>query len=110
MSERVNILLIAHSGIRPKNDPLYGMVPYDQWDLRIQKQSADAVKQYVDMILFANLEATFDKDSPKARKGRKVLSGDRLLFTQPLTGVEAKNRYDLQSPLEFSWAALSEGI
>jgi hypothetical protein len=32
------------------------------------------------------------------------------MYTQPTTGIESKNRYNLENPMEFSWAALSEGI
>ena len=109
MSERFNILLIAHSQVKNQIDPILSG-SYDQHQIKIQEKSAAIIKQSVDLILFANLDVSLSKESPKARKGRGLVSGDRVLYTQPITGAEAKNRYNLESPLEFSWAALSDGI
>jgi hypothetical protein len=109
MSERYNVLLTAHAHVKTFTDPSLS-TPYDRWVMKIQDKSAEIVRQMVDLILFVQLETTVQKDTPKARKGRGIVSGDRVLWTQPATGFEAKNRYDLESPLEFSWEALSEGI
>jgi AAA domain len=109
MSERFNVLLIAHAHIKTFTDPSLS-TPYDRWVMKMHEKSAEIVRQMVDMIVFAQLETTVQKDTPKARKGRGIISGDRVLWTQPATGFEAKNRYDLESPLEFSWEALAEGV
>ena len=109
MSERFNVVLLAHSHLKTVNDPMLSAA-YDLHKIKIHDKSAEIIRQMVDLILFANLDVSVTKETPKARKGRSVMSGDRLLWTQPVSGVEAKNRYDLESPLEFSWAALSDGI
>jgi AAA domain len=109
MSERYNVLLTAHAHVKTFADPSLS-TPYDRWVMKIHDKSAEIIRQMVDLILFVQLETTIQKDTPKARKGRGIVSGDRVLWTQPATGYEAKNRYDLESPLEFSWEALSEGI
>jgi hypothetical protein len=109
MSERFNILLLAHSQLKTINVPR--LAPsFDQYRIKIQEKSADIIRQMVDMILFVDLDITIDKESPKARKGRGIISGDRIMWTAPMTGIEAKNRFELDNPMEFSWAALSEGI
>jgi hypothetical protein len=109
MSERFNIVLIAHSNIRPINDPILG-APYDTYGIKVHYRSAEIIKQMVDMILFAQIETTIAKDSPKAKKGRGIVSEDRIMRTAPGTGYEAKNRYQLENPMEFSWEALQVGI
>jgi hypothetical protein len=109
MSERFNVLLIAHAHVKTFNDPSLS-APYDQWKMKIHDKSAEIIRQMVDLILFAQLETTLQKDTPKARKGRGIVSGDRVLWTEPATGFEAKNRYELDSPIEFRWETLSEGI
>jgi hypothetical protein len=109
MSERFNVILIAHSMIKTIADPALSS-PYDCWQLRVQERSAAIVYQAVDMILFGNLDTTIQKDTPRARKGRGIVSGDRLLWTEPSSGIVAKNRFNLESPLEFSWNALAAGI
>jgi DNA polymerase III delta prime subunit len=109
MSERWNILLIAHAGVKVITDPQLG-TPYDQWQLRLQDRSADILKQSVDLLLFAQLARTIDKETPRSRKGRAIVSEDRELWTSPVTGVLAKNRFGLENPMEFSWQALEQAI
>jgi hypothetical protein len=109
MSERWNILIIGHSVIKSINDPSLG-TPYDQWKMRLPDKSQDVIKQAVDLIMFVNLARTIDKESPKSRRGRAIVSDDRELWTSPTTGIECKNRFSLSSPMEFSWEALEKGI
>jgi hypothetical protein len=109
MSERFNVLLTAHAHVKSFSDPSLS-APFDIWKMRIHDKSADVIRQMVDLIMFVNLETIIQKESQKARKGKGIVSGDRVLWTQPATGFEAKNRYDLESPLEFSWEALAEGV
>src|SRR5262245_1439262 len=108
MNERFNIILTAHSQLRTINDPVLN-AGYDVHRIKVQEKSAEIIRQMVDLILFVNFETVIDRETPKARKGRGII-GDRVMYTQPQTGLEAKNRYNLDSPLEFSWAALSDGI
>jgi hypothetical protein len=109
LSERMNVLLIAHSHLRTITDPMLGTA-YDVHEMKIQQKSVELIRQSVDLILFARMATTIAKDSPKARKGRGIVSGDREMYTQPTTGIEAKNRFNLESPMEFSWEALQAGI
>jgi hypothetical protein len=109
MSERFNIILIAHSHIRSINDPALG-TPYDTHEIKVHAKSAEIIKQMVDLLLFVQIETTVQKDTPKAKKGRGIVSEDRIMRTAPGTGYEAKNRHQLENPMEFSWEALQAGI
>lgn len=109
LSERMNVLLIAHSHLRTVSDPMLAAA-FDIHEMKIQQKSAELIRQSVDLILFARIATTVAKDSPRARKGRGIISGDRELYTQPTTGIESKNRFALESPMEFSFEALQKGI
>jgi hypothetical protein len=109
MNERFNIILIAHSSVKVFTDPSLS-APYDTWQLRLQERSSSILYQAVDTILFVNLDTTIQKDSPKARKGKGIVSGDRLLWTEPGTGYIAKNRFNFPNPMPFEWAALEQAI
>jgi hypothetical protein len=109
MSERFNVILLAHAHLKTVNDPSMS-AGFDLWRIRLHDKSAEIIRQMVDLLLFAQLETTVTKDSPKARKGRGIVSGDRQIWTQPATGFEAKNRFSLPSPMPFEWAALEEAI
>ena len=62
----------------------------------------------VDLILFAKMEVTINKDSPKAKKGRGIVSEDRIIYCNPVTGVECKNRFNMPDTIEFSYAAIAK--
>jgi hypothetical protein len=109
MSERFNVILLAHSHLKTINDPMQGAA-YDLHKIKIHDRSAEIIRQMVDLILFANLDLNVAKDTTKARKGRGITSGDRLLWTAPGTGYEAKNRYHLENPMPFEWEALAAAI
>jgi hypothetical protein len=109
LSERINVVLVAHSHLRTVNDPMLATA-YDIHEMKIQQKSAELIRQSVDLILFARIATTVAKDSPKARKGRGLVTGDREMYTQPTTGLESKNRFNLESPMEFSFEALQNGI
>src|SRR3990167_435927 len=53
---RLNIILLAHSHVRPFNDPLGA--PYDRYEVRMHKGSADLWKAWADAILFACFDVT----------------------------------------------------
>lgn len=109
LSETKTVLLLAHSHLRTINDPMLSTA-YEIHELKVAAKSAEIIRQYVDFIVFGKVSMTVSKDTPKARKGRGIVSSDREMHTQPATGLECKNRYGLPSPMEFSWAALQQGI
>jgi hypothetical protein len=109
MSELWNILLISHAQIKTITDPQVG-TPFDIWKMRVADKSQDVIKQSIDLLLFVNLARTVSKDSPRARKGRAIVSEDRELWTAPTTGIEAKNRMGLPSPMPFDWQVLQNTI
>jgi hypothetical protein len=83
---------------------------YDLHKIKIHDKSAEIIRQMVDLICFANLDVSVAKETQKARKGRGIVTGDRLMWTGPITGIEAKNRFDLENPIPFTWEALEQGI
>ena len=107
LSEKMNVWLICHSQLKTVNDPTLS-TGYDVYDLKLQAKAADVVQQKVDCILFGKMEINVSKDNPKAKKGRGVNTGDRLLYCQPATGVMAKNRYDMPETIEFSYEAIEK--
>lgn len=109
MSERWNVLLIAHSTVKTFSDPSLNAA-YDQWRMRLHPSAGDIVKQSVDLLMFANIERTIDKDTPKAKKGRAIVGEDRVLWTAPTTGIECKSRFPLPNPMPFEWEALQAGV
>jgi hypothetical protein len=109
MSERWNVLLLSHATVKTITDPALA-TSFDMWRMRLPEKSADIVKQSVDLLLFVNLQRTIAKETPKARKGRAIVSDDRELWTAPTTGIETKNRFNLPNPMPFEWAVLEAAV
>ena len=107
LSEKMNVLMIYHSQLKAVNDPTLS-TSYDVYDLKLHPKAVDVVQQKVDCILFGKMEISVTKDSPKARKGRAINTGDRLLYCQPQTGIMAKNRYEMPDTIEFSYEAIEK--
>jgi len=109
MSERFNVILLAHSHVKSIVDPIQATA-YDAHEIKVHAKSVEIIKQMVDMILFVQIEVNVTKESAKARKGRGIVGEDRIMRTAPGTGYEAKNRYALDNPMEFSWSVLMDGV
>jgi hypothetical protein len=109
ISEKTAVWLICHSHMKSVNDPILG-TPYDTYELKLQTKSVEIVRQMVDLILFGKMEVVINKESPRAKKGRGVVTEDRILYCTPTTGVEAKNRMNFPDTLDFSYAAIAKAM
>jgi hypothetical protein len=107
ISERTAVWLVCHSHMKSVNDPIIG-TPYDTYEMKLQTKSVEIVRQMVDLILFGKMEVVINKDTPRAKKGRGVVTDDRLLYCNPTTGVECKNRMNFPDTMEFSYAAIAK--
>jgi hypothetical protein len=56
------------------------------------------------------MEIVINKDTPRAKKGRGIVTDDRTLYCNPVTGVECKNRYGFPDTIEFSYAAIAKQL
>jgi hypothetical protein len=109
LSERMNVVLIGHSHIRSIADPTLS-APYDSFELKLDKKASELIYQFVDAMLFVKIETTLSKENPRSKKGRAIIGNDRIMITEPTTGVVAKNRWQLEAEMPFSWDALTKGM
>lgn len=100
----INVILTAHAAMRKFEQP-DEMGSYDRWELKLnnsQKCSiAGMVKEWADMVLFANYETIVVKNENK--KG-KAQGGQRVMYTTHHPCWDAKNRFDLPEKLPFDFA------
>ncbi|WP_459997774.1 ATP-binding protein, partial [Paradesulfitobacterium aromaticivorans] len=72
----INVVLTAHAQMRKFEQP-DEMGAYDRWEMKLQKKTAPLVKEWADMVLFANYETyvvkTDDKKN-KAQGGKRVIN------------------------------------
>lgn len=103
----INVVLTAHAQMRKFEQP-DEMGAYDRWELKLGKktssQTAPLVKEWADMVLFANYKTTvMTSDSGK----KKATGGQRVLYTHHHPAWDAKNRHGLpeEMPLDFAGIA-----
>lgn len=98
-----NVIITAHAALRKFEQP-DEMGSYDRWELKLnnsQKCSiANMVKEWADMVLFANYETIVVKNENK--KG-KAQGGQRVMYTSHHPCWDAKNRFDLPEKLPFDY-------
>lgn len=101
----VNVLLTAHAQIRKFEQP-DELGAYDRWELKLGKQTCPIVKEWADLLLFANYKTVtvaVDKDGNK----HKAQGGRRVLYTSHHPCWDAKNRFGLPDECPFDYAVIA---
>lgn len=107
----MNIVLVAHATVKEAKDPSV-QADYNRYQLKLHDKAAALWREYVDSLLFINLEVATAKDD----KGKMRAYGDgtRFLFTETRPAFHAKNRdnlpFQIQAPLGGSWQAFIDAI
>lgn len=97
----INVALTAHATMRKFEQP-DELGAYDRWELKLQKKTAALVKEWSDLLLFANyktMAVAVDKNGNK----HKAQGGKRVMYTTHHPCWDAKNRQGLpdEMPLDF---------
>ncbi|MCK9326831.1 MAG: ATP-binding protein, partial [Bacteroidales bacterium] len=100
----IHVVLVAHAWMRKFEQP-DEVGSYDRWELKLQKKTAPLIKEWADMILFANYETyVVNIDGKGALKGKnKAQGGRRIMYTTHHNCWDAKNRHDLLDKLPFDY-------
>lgn len=105
----VNVVLTAHAQIRKFEQP-DEMGAYDRYELKLGKKTASQtsplVKEWTDMLLFANYK-TYSVSVDEKGKKNKAQGGKRIMYTQHHPCWDAKNRYGLAEELPFEYGAIA---
>lgn len=103
----VNVLLTAHCILRKFERPDESGA-YDRWELKLGNKTGSQisalVKEWSDMLLFANYKETIIESGDTKRK--KAYGGQRVMYTQHHPAWDAKNRHGLKPELPFEFAAI----
>ena len=108
----VNVVLTAHAQMRKFEQP-NEQGSYDRYELKLGKktssQTAPLVKEWSDMLLFANYKVitmAANKEGTKA----KAFGGARVMYTTHHPNWDAKNRHDLAEELPFDFKSIASCI
>ena len=103
----VNVVITAHAQMRKFEQP-DEMGAYDRWELKLSKKVAPVLKEWADMVLFANYKTlVVNVDGQGAAKGKnKAQGGKRVMYTTHHACWDAKNRFGLPEETEFSYEVI----
>lgn len=107
----INVVFTAHSQMRKFEQP-NEMGAYDRWELKLEKKTAPLLKEWADMVLFANYQTlVVNVDNQGALKGKnKAQGGKRVMYTTHHPCWDAKNRHDLLEVLDFNYDEIKHCI
>lgn len=106
---KLNIILTAHYQVKAFNDPITA-TPYDRYSMKLNEKASAHIREWVDMVLFANFE-TYSKTSTSSdKKGRGVGTGVRLFHTEKRPAHDAKNRFGLPYTMPMDYDTLMSAV
>ena len=98
-----HVVILAHCMTRKQerpNDPAF-----DRYELKLTKQTAPLVKEWADVLLFANYKYIIYEDKGSTKK--KVSGGKRVMYASHNPCWDAKNRFGLPDEMEFDYKCIA---
>ena len=103
----IHVIITAHAAMRKFEQPNEDGA-YDRWELKLintpKCSVANMVKEWADMVLFANYETIVVKNEEKKNKAQ---GGRRVMYTAHHPCWDAKNRFGLAEKLPFDFAQVA---
>ena len=104
----MHVVLTAHAKMRKFEQP-DEMGSYDRWEMKVSKNVAPLIREWADMVLFANYETVVIKSKNEMEKN-KVQGGKRVVYTAHHPCWDAKNRHNLPEKVNFEFASIAHCI
>ena len=104
-----NVVVLAHAAITKFEQP-DAVGNYDRWSMKTSKQVAPLLREWCDMLLFANYKTVVEKAGSSPNAKNKASGGRRVLYTTHHPCWDAKNRFDLPEEVPFEYAGIAACI
>ena len=104
-----NVVVLAHAAITKFEQP-DAVGNYDRWSMKTSKQVAPLLREWCDMLLFANYKTVVEKAGSAPNAKNKASGGQRVLYTSHHPCWDAKNRFGLPEELPFEYASIAACI
>lgn len=107
----IHVVVTAHAKMRKFEQP-DELGAYDRWELKLSKASASLLKEWADMVLFANYKTfVVNVDDQGVAKGKnKAQGGRRVMHTEHHPCWDAKNRHGLKGELPFDYKEIAHVV
>lgn len=99
----VHVVVTAHAKMRKFEQP-DELGAYDRWEMKLSAKTAPLVKEWADMVLFANYKTYAVKTEGGKVKGQ---GGERRMYTTHHPCWDAKNRFGLSPELPFRYEEIA---
>lgn len=104
----INVIITAHAKMRKFEQP-DEIGSYDRWEMKLTRNVAPLVKEWADMVLFANYKTFVIATDDKGTK-HKAQGGSRVMYTSHHPCWDAKNRHGLPEETPFDYAVIAPFI
>lgn len=101
-----HVVVTAHAQITRFEQP-DAVGSYDRWTMKTSKQVAPLLREWCDMLLFANYKIVVEKDGAGANAKNKASGGKRVLYTTHNPCWDAKNRFGLPDEVPFEFSSIA---
>lgn len=106
IAKGMNVLALCHSHVKSFTPPDAAQ-GYDRFELKLSRQCAPLLKEWVDALLFGNYKVRLqERDAAKVRG----VGNSRVLHVEHAAAWDAKNRIGLTGSVDFTVAAISDLI
>ena len=106
IAKGVNVVITAHACTRKIEQP-DEMGAYDHFELKLGKKTAPLLKEWADILIFANYKTNVITTETGSKK---AVGGKRMMYLTHGPVWDAKNRFGLSDELPFEFDSISAVI
>ena len=100
-----HVVVVAHAAVAKFEQP-DAVGSYDRWGMKTSKQVAPLLREWCDMLLFANYKTVVEKSGAGPSAKNKASGARRVLYTTHNACWDAKNRFGLPDEVPFDYESI----
>lgn len=100
-----HVVVIAHAALSKFEQP-DAVGSYDRWTMKTSKQVAPLLREWCDMLLFANYKTVVEKSGSGPSAKNKATGARRVLYTTHNACWDGKNRFNLPDEVPFDYESI----
>lgn len=100
-----HVVVVAHAAVAKFEQP-DAVGSYDRWVMKTSKQVAPLLREWCDMLLFANYKTVVEKSGAGPSAKNKASGARRVLYTTHNACWDAKNRFGLPDEVPFDYESI----
>lgn len=100
-----HVVVVAHATVAKFEQP-DAVGSYDRWVMKTSKQVAPLLREWCDMLLFANYKTVVEKSGTGPSAKNKASGARRVLYTTHNACWDGKNRFGLPDEVPFDYESI----